>query len=209
MIYSREQKLVVFSTGVVVGYLGWCHRCRMLRKMRQRRGINLALTMIIPKRNICIKQLVSRQKLYYTKSGLKTDWFSTLYKNSTEGSFQTMLRFDKAEFNNLVSGVDEHLNSQFSVIVPLETRLNRRVLSNREVVALTLLRLTGPLKIARLAYLFGIGLCIAHKYIIHCVLGICNVLRNEIRWPQQQQRYVLKARLQSCMEEPLLVSLEQ
>ena len=74
-------------------------------------------------------------------------------------------------------------------------------MSNREVVALTLLRLTGPSKIARLANLFGVGLSIGHKYIIHCVLGICNALGNEIRWPQQQQRCVLKAKAAELYRE--------
>ena len=195
MIYSRQQKLIVVIAGVVVGYLAWRRRRRMLRKIRRRRVINTAVANIILKWYICMKQRVSIQKLYYSKSGPKTNWFSSLYESSTEASFQIMFRFDKAEFDNLVLDLDEHLNSQFSDTANVEIRLNRRILSNREVVALiTLLWLTGPSKITRLANLFGVGSSVAHKYIIHCVLGICSVLRNEITWPQQNQRDLLKAK---------------
>ena len=179
MIYSRQQKLIVVIAGVVVGYLAWRRRRRMLRKIRRRRVINTAVANIILKWYICMKQRVSIQKLYSSKSGPKTNWFSSLYESSTEASFQIMFRFDKAEFDNLVSDLDEHLNSQFSDTANVEIRLNRRILSNREVVALTLLRLTGPSKITRLTNLFGWdpALLTSTSFIVCWVFAVCYVMK--------------------------------
>ena len=92
MIFSRQQKLLVVITGMVVGYLAWRRHCRMLRKIRWRRVINIAGSSIFPKQYISMKQWANKRKLYYTKAGPKTNCFSSFYETFTEASFQIMFR---------------------------------------------------------------------------------------------------------------------